>query len=222
MAKKISKAAQQRRRDIDNAKRRYRRQADRYEADAAKISSELNNAGIGAFTSEVAEASAKSRAAFLEAAQALRERANSLNGIDIRKRFSKDTLELIKDSKNYLVSRNRTDFQRGETLGKLRLSGSTLGHRFFALTESLWAGVPYTGAGDDRRLNAVRRAMESYVAKDPKLVEKYGTKLNANQMIELLGETVGMDIDTSDPYTVGDSKDVEYMRGIRDVVTNYG
>lgn len=204
MAKKISKAAQQRRRDIDNAKRRYRRQADRYEADAAKVGG--GDAG----------------AAFLEAAQALRERASSLNGIDIKKRFSKDTLELIKDSKNYLVSRNRTDFQRGETLGMLRLSGSNLGHRFFALTESLWAGVPYTGAGDDRRLNAVRRAMEAYVAKDPELVKKYGTRLNANQMIELLGETVGIDIDTSDPYMVGDSKEVEYMRGIRDVVTSYG
>lgn len=196
---KLSKAAQERRRDIDNAKRRYRRQAERYERDAQ---------GLAGRDAEI----------LANAAQQLRDRANELNGINVRKRLDNETKQLISDSQNYLVSNNRSEWMRGETLGKLRLSGTNLGHRFFALTESLWAGTPYKGAGDDRRLNKVRRAL----AQNPDVIEKYGSNPNANQMIEIIGNMSGVDLDTDSPFQLGDSMKLIMMRGARTVMLNYG
>lgn len=196
---KLSKAAQERRRDIDNAKRRYRRQADRYEKDAQ---------GLAGRDAEILS----------NAAQQLRARAEELNGVNVRKRLDNDTKALINDSKNYLVSNNRSEWMRGETLGKLRLSGTNLGHRFYALTESLWAGTPYTGPGDDRRLNKIRRAL----AQNPNVVEKYGSNPNANQMIEIISSISGVDMDSDSPYQLGDSQGRIMMRGVRSVLVNYG
>ena len=196
---RLSQAAQNRRREINNAKQRYRRQAKRYEADAKKLPE-----------------NSREREILQRAANQLEERAGELNGINIRKRFTKEQKELISDSTNYLVSNNRTEWQRGETLGKLRLSGTNLGHRFYALTESLWTGVPYTGPGDDRRLNAIRRA----VANNPEVVEKYGTKPNANELIEIVEELYAGDLE--EPYALGDSKNKSMIRGTRDVIKRYG
>lgn len=196
---KLSQAAQQRRRDINTAKMRYKRQADRYRADAEKLPED-----------------SRERKIFERAATALDERRSDLNGINIRKRFTKEQRELIRDSADYLVKNQNTDWKRGEVLGKLRLSGTNLGHRFYALTESLWAGVPYTGPGDDRRLNAVRKA----VANNPEVVEKYGPKPNANELIEVVETLYAGDLE--EEYTLGDSKQKTMMRGVRDVVKRYG
>ena len=196
---KLSMAAQQRRRDINNAKQRYRRQARRYEADAQKLPE-----------------NSREREILQRAATQLDERASELNGINIRKRFTKEQAELINDSTNYLVSNNRTEWARGETLGKLRLSGTNLGHRFYALTESLWAGTPYTGPGDDRRLKAVRRA----IANNPEVVEKYGPNPNANELINIIEELYAGDLE--EPYVIGDSKNKSMIRGVKDVVKRYG
>lgn len=196
---KLSQAAQQRRRDINNAKQRYRRQAARYRADAEKLSTD-----------------SREREILQRAATQLEDRASELNGINVRKRLTKEQSELVKDSTNYLAGNNRSEWQRGETLGKLRLSGTNIGHRFYALTESLWAGTPYTGPGDDRRLNAVRDAL----ANNPDIVSKYGDYPNANELIEIIEELYSGDLE--EPYVIGDSKNKSMIRGTRDIVKRYG
>ena len=196
---KLSKAAQDRRRDIDNARRRYKRQADRYEQEAASLTGR---------DAEILQT----------AAQSLRARSDDLKGINVRKKLDNETKVLIKDSTNYLASNNRTAFERGETLGKLRLSGSNLGHRFFALTEQFWEGIPSTGLGDDRRLNAIRRELMSR----PDMVEKYGARPDANTMIEIVESISGVNLDTDEPFVLGDSSNVEMMRGLDNITAYYG
>lgn len=195
---KLSKAAQDRRREIDNARRRYQRAAERYQKEAKNL---------GGRDAEILEA----------AAQQLYQRRDDLKGINVRKRMDAETRELVRDSKNYLASNNRTDWMRGETLGKLRLSGSNLGHRFFALTSTIWAGIPYKGIGDDRRLNAVRKALAETVKQNPDMLEKYGARPNANQMIEIVEELTDVDLDT--PYTLGDSESEIMMQATSRVLS---
>ena len=192
---KLSKAAQNRRKEIDNARRRYKRAAERYEKEAKNL---------GGRDAEILQ----------QAAEQLRSRSDELKGIDVRSTLTKDVKELVNDSKNYLVSNNRTEWQRGETLGKLRLSGTNTGHRFFALTEPLWSGISSTGAGDDRRLNAIRNAL----AQNPDVVEKYGARPNANQMIEIVESVTNVDLDTEAPI----SYDQTFMRGTMSIIRNYG
>lgn len=196
----LSKAAQDRRKKIDNARRRYQRQKDRY-ADLA------------------AKSRGKEKKIYEQAANEMQSRADQLKGVNVRKKLDSNVNELIKDSKNYLASNNKTEWQRGETMGKLRLSGTNLGHRFYALTESLWEGIGYSGKiGDDRRLNAIRRAL----GKNPEVRKKYGRRPNASQMIEIIEDLTGVDMDTDSSYNVGDSKEVNMMRGADLVLQNYG
>ena len=196
----LSNAAKDRRKDIDNARRRYKRQGDRY-ADLA------------------AKSRGKDKEIYLQAANEMFSRSDQLKGVNVRKRFDSRVNDLVKDSVNYLVSNNQSEWQRGETLGKLRLSGTNLGHRFYALTESLWEGVGYSGkVGDDRRLNAIRRAL----GKNPEVRKKYGKRPNASQMIEIIENLTGVDMDSDTPYNVGDSKEENVMRGIELVLRNYG
>ena len=195
---KLSKAAQERRREVDNARRRYQRQADRYRKEAKNL---------GGRDAEILEA----------AAAQLEQRKADLKGVNVRKRLSGEIKDLVTDSKNYLVSNNRSDWERGESLGKLRLSGTNLGHRFFALTSSIWAGVPYTGLGDDRRLNAVRDALAETIAQNPDMLAKYGARPNANQMIEIVEALSDIDLDS--PYKLGDSEDEAFIEAA-DRVTN--
>ena len=194
---KLSKAAQERRRDIDNARRRYKRQADRYEKEAASLTGR---------DAEILQ----------NAAQSLRARSDDLKGINVRKKLDNETKALIKDSTNYLASNNRTAFERGETLGKLRLSGSNLGHRFFALTEQFWEGIPSTGLGDDRRLNAIRRELMSR----PDLVEKYGARPDANTMIEIVESISGLNLEDLPDWNLIGTDDEQFMVGL-DRFTNY-
>lgn len=196
----LSKAAQDRRRNVDNARRRYQRQKDRY-ADLATKSR------------------GKEKEIYTQAANEMQSRADQLKGVNVRKRLDSRVNELVKDSKNYLVSNNQSEWQRGETLGKLRLSGTNLGHRFYALTESLWEGIGYSGkVGDDRRLNAIRRAL----GKNVEVKKKYGRRPNASQMIEIIENLTGIDMDVDSSYNVGDSKEENMMRGIETVLRNYG
>ena len=189
---KLSKAAQQRRRDIDNARRRYQRQAERYRKEARTLSGR---------DAEILEA----------AANALDQRREDLKGINVRKRLDSETQTLVNESKNFLVSQNRTDWQRGENIGRLRLSGTNEGHRFFALTEQLWAGAPY-----EDRLDWVRDAL----AKNPEVLSKYGDNPNANQMIEIVAEVSGIDLDTD--TVLSKEYSPAFMRGIQNVVAAYG
>lgn len=191
--KPLSKAAQKRRRDIDNAKRRFRRQADRYRAEAAKL---------GGRDAEVLNA----------AADRLLEFNAELNGIDVRKpsTITDRQKQLIRESKDYLVSNMKDDWQRGEVLGRLRLNGTVEGHKFFALTESLWAGAPY-----EDRFDEIRKQL----AKNPDIVAKYGKNPNVNQMIEAVSETANIAID-DEPLPVGYQAD--FMAGIREIIINYG
>lgn len=174
---KLSKAAQQRRKDIDNAKRRYKRQAERYRKEASNLEGRDGDL-------------------LRIAADQLDARRESLNGINVRKTLDSDTKALINDSKNYLVSNNRREWQRGETLGKSLLSGSTLGHRFFAITEKIWQGIPSTGLGDDRRLNAIRRALSTPDNPNP----------NALEMIRIVEDLASMDL--SQTLDVGEGGEV--------------
>ena len=189
---KLSKAAQQRRRDIDNARRRYQRQAERYRKEARTLSGR---------DAEILEA----------AANALDQRREDLKGINVRKRLDSETQTLVNESKNFLVSQNRTDWQRGENIGRLRLSGTNEGHRFFALTEQLWAGAPY-----EDRLDWVRDAL----VKNPEVLSKYGDNPNANQMIEIVAEVSGIDLDTD--TVLSKEYSPAFMRGIQNVVAAYG
>lgn len=182
------------RRDIDNAKRRYRRQAARYEKEA--------NA-LGGRAAELRE----------QAAQRLRERAESLNGVNVRsKAVPSEVTEAINASYDQLVKNNRSDFERGENLGKTLLSGSNMGHRFFSLTESLWTGVPY-----DMRFDAIREAMLA----NPDISEKYGGQLNVKDMIDIVEETTGITLDTAED-SIGGSDDVVMMRGVQRIIQAYG
>lgn len=189
---KLSKAAQQRRRDIDNARRRYQRQAERYRKEARTLSGR---------DAELLEA----------AANALDQRREDLKGVNVRKRLDNETRQLVDESKNYLASQNRDEWQRGENIGRLRLSGTTEGHRFFALTEQLWEGAPY-----EDRLDWVRQAL----SKNPEVVAKYGDNPNANQMIEIIGDVSGVDLGWETMLV--DSKNTDMMRGIDNVVAAYG
>lgn len=174
---KLSKAAQERRRNINNARRRYDRQAARYD----KLAQSLPEGA--------------DRDIYAQAAAEMRNRSNELKGIDARKRFTPEQNALVKDSKNYLQSSNSTEYQRGETLGKLRLSGTNLGHRFYALTADLWEGVGYSGkVGDDRRLNAIRRAVKKQMTREQ--IRKYGKNPNANDLIALIEEIAGVRLES--------------------------
>lgn len=192
--KPLSKAAQKRRKDIDNAKRRYRRQADRYRSEASKL---------GGRDAEILNS----------AANRLEEFASALNGINVRKpsNITDEQKKLIKESKDYLVTNMRDDWQRGETLGKLRLSGTVEGHKFFALTESLWEGVDY-----EDRFDAIRKQ----ISKNPDIVARYGKHPNVNEMIEIIADATGIAIDEESLQMGSDS--VEMMSGIRSVIVNYG
>ena len=197
---RLSVAARLRRVKVDVARKRYIRQEERYR--------DLANRSRG-----------KDKEIFAQAANEMASRADSLRGVNVRKKLSTDVNDLVKDSKNYLVSNNKSEWQRGETLGKLRLSGTNLGHQFYALTSSLWEGVGYSGRlGDDRRLNAIRREL----GKNPEVRKKYGKRPNASQMIEIIEDITGIDIDTDSAYEVGDSKDVAMMRGSQTVLRTYG
>lgn len=194
----LSKAAQDRRKKVDNARRRYQRQADRY--------ADLANKSRG-----------KDKEIYAQAANEMTSRADQLKGVNVRKRLDSRVNDLVKDSKNYLVSNNQSEWQRGETLGKLRLSGTNLGHKFYALTSSLWEGVGYSGkVGDDRRLNAIRRAL----GKNPEVRKKYGKRLNTSQMIEIIENLTGLDMDSD--TTLANSYSPDFMRGIEIVLRNYG
>ena len=100
---------------------------------------------------------------------------------------------------------------RGENIGRLRLSGTNDGNTFFALTESLWAGAPY-----EQRYDYIRRALN----RNKEIVKKYGRNVNVNEMIEIVSQATGIDIDSD--YELGDSSEIEVMRGIQAIVTNYG
>lgn len=191
--KPLSKAAQKRRRDIDNAKRRFRRQADRYRAEAAKL---------GGRDAEILNV----------AADRLIEFNAELNGIDVRKpsTITDRQKQLIRESKDYLVSNMRDDWQRGEVLGRLRLNGTVEGHKFFALTEPLWEGASY-----DDRYESIREQL----GKNPDVIARYGENPNVNQMIEIVIETTGIAVDDE---TLEDTRDVFIMAGIRDMLVNYG
>lgn len=191
--KPLSKAAQERRKNIDNAKRRFRRQADRYRAEAAKL---------GGRDAEVLNA----------AADRLMEFNAELNGINVRKpsTITDRQKQLIRESKDYLVSNMKDDWQRGEVLGRLRLNGTVEGHKFFALTEPLWEGASY-----DDRYEAIRKQL----GKNPDVIARYGKNPNVNQMIEIVTDTTGTAIDEE---TFEDTQNVFIMAGMRDILVNYG
>lgn len=191
--KPLSKAAQQRRKDIDKARKHYNRAAERYRKEARNL---------GGRDAEILE----------QAAQELEKRSEALKGMNVRKpsTFTQEQKELIKNSAEFLASNNKTDWQRGETLGKLRLSDTVDGHQFYALTEPLWTGAPY-----EDRLDWIREALGS----NPDVIAKYGAAPNANQMIEIIENVT--DISIGDE-TVETSDDVAIMRGINTVVANYG
>ena len=54
------------------------------------------------------------------------------------------------------------------------------------------------------------------------VIEKYGSNPNANQMIEIIGNMSGVDLDTDSPFQLGDSMKLIMMRGARTVMLNYG
>ena len=191
---KLTEKQQALRRDINNAKRRYRRQAERYQKEAREL---------GGRAAELRE----------QAAQNLLEKAESLNGVNVRaKELPSEVQDAINSSYEQLAKNNRTDFERGENLGKTLLSGTTMGQRFFALTESLWSGVPY-----DMRYDAIREAMSA----NPDIMEKYGAELNVKDMIEIVEDTTGVSLDTADD-AIGGSDDVVMMRGVQKIVESYG
>ncbi len=193
---KLSQAARDRRRQIDNARQRYRRQEQRYRREAANLSG-------------------KDAEIMQSAADLLAQRQQDLKGIDVRKRLDKNTNELIKDSYNFLSKNNRNDWQRGENIGKLRLSGTVEGHTFYALTEQLWAGAPY-----EQRLEWVRKAVIDTVRQDPELVAKYGTYPNANQLIEIVSDLVGFELDND--ALIESSNDLVMMGAVEKVMAAYG
>ena len=198
---KLSVAARVRRQRVDVARKRYTRQEQRYRDLAGK-------------------SKGKDKGIYEQAANEMASRADSLRGVNVRKKLDASINDLVKDSKNYLVSANQSEWQRGETLGKLRLSGTNLGHRFYALTSSLWEGVGYSGRlGDDRRLNAIRKAL----GKDPEVRKKYGRRPNASQMIEIVEGMLNENIDEDKPYQPGTSPDdIQLMRGMSKILQQYG
>ena len=197
---KLTPTAQKRRQSIDNARQRYERQAQRYE----RMSETLEG---------------KDRDAYRHAAMELRQRSSDLKGINARKRLAPEKKALIDDSKNFLQSSNTTEWQRGETLGKLRLSGTNLGHRFYALTSTLWEGVGYSGkVGDDRRINAIRRAL----VKDANIRKKYGSRPNVNEMIEIIEEMTGVNLESYTSDYEPEKYTSHFIRGMNIILQRHG
>lgn len=195
----MSKAARERRRSIQSAQATYQAQEKRYRDLAAKSPENSQGAAI-----------------YQKAAEQIAQRREALRGIDVRKpsTMTADQKFFISDAKNFRVSTNSDEWQRGETLGRLRLSGTTLGHNFFAATQTLWEGVPY-----NRRLDAIRKAF----GKNPEIRKKYGARPNADQLIDIVSEFFSdRFFDESETLAQGSPPDRSFMRGVRQIIKNYG
>lgn len=193
----LSKAAQQRRRKIQSAQTTYQRQEQRYRQIAANL--------------PMPEAEM-----YLNAAEMIANRREALRGIDVRRpsTITQDQKFYIKDAVNFSVGANSTDWARGESLGRLRLSGTTLGHNFFAATKTLWEGVSY-----NMRLDAIRRA----IGKIPSIISEFGKRPNANQLIEIVSRFFENSFfDDSESLQLGSPPDAAFVRGQRQLIANYG
>lgn len=142
----------------------------------------------------------------------LRDRAAALRGINANSTLESSLKTLIKDSDSFLRRALNNDWMRGEALGNLRLSGTTAGHRFYALTESMWSG-----AAPGKRLDAIRKA----VAKNPEVVAKFGKRPNTSQLIQIIQEATGVELDVDDQFI--DQTDKELFLKLKAILMrNYG
>lgn len=195
--KPLSKAAKERRRKIQSAQAIYQRQEERYR----KLSKSLDG---------------RDAEIYAKAADQIHERREKLKGIDVRKpsTITEDQRFFIKDAKNFKAGANSDDWHRGETLGRLRLSGTVLGHNFFAATKNMWEGVAY-----ERRLDAISKEL----SKDPEVKRRYGKRPNASQMIDIVSDFFEASyFDESEIITSGSPPDAAFMRGIGSMMQSYG
>lgn len=195
--KPLSKAARERRRKIQSAQTIYQRQEERYR----KLSQSLDG---------------RDAEIYAKAAEQIHERREKLKGIDVRKpsTITDDQKFIIKDAQNFKAGANTDDWQRGETLGRLRLSGTVLGHNFFAATKNMWEGVSY-----EKRLDAIAKEL----AKDPEVKRRYGKRPNASQMIDIVSDFFEASyFDDSGMISTGSPPDAAFMRGIGSMMQSYG
>lgn len=177
----------------------------RYNDAARKVASYVSSS-----TSEV------ERDLYSRAERQLRDRAASLRGINTRKRLDADIMAIAKDSENYLPGLMRDDWMRGELLGQLRLSGTTAGHRFYALTKSLWIGEK-----PKNRINAIRRKVVKANSKNLDFLRKYGKKPNVSQLIEIIEDATGVKIGMDDS-SITETDRTLFLIAKKAVIKNYG
>lgn len=170
------------------AAKRYYSAAERYTRDAAKVGERTRYGQM-----------------LTKAARRVSKLGNDLENADFSDGLTDAIDELIERSDQYLTKATKTKAARGDLLGETLLDGTMQGHRFFAVTKSLWEDASY-----DERYGRIKNAFGDKSLAD--IILQIEEDLNINIMKG--------DINSDERY--GALSDEEKMRLVNYIIANYG